>query len=183
MTTTAITIFTIGHSNMAMTDLIALLRQNGVDALIDIRAWPHSRHHPQFDQDSLRVELEQTGLIYHWAGRQLGGMRKPRADSLHLALEGGMRGYADHTQTDTFKTGVARLKQLASDKPTCLMCAEREPMECHRSLLSDYLLLQGVDVQHINGVGHKSAHHLRPEARRESGQLIYDRLQQHCLPL
>lgn len=181
MTTNASTIYTIGHSNLTIASFITHLNKNAINTLIDIRAWPHSKHHPQFNQDNLTNELQQVGLARHWAGRQLGGMRKPILDSVHLGLQGGMRGYADYMQSDEFKTGVAKLIKIAADSTVCLMCAEREPMDCHRSLLSDYLVLQGVGVQHINGVGQVSPHYRRPEARCESARLIYDRMQQKSL--
>ncbi len=108
------TLCTVGHGNRPLEELIALLRDVGVATLVDVRAQPRSRHNPQFNDDSLRAACERAGLIYHWAGRQLGGMREPRADSPHVALDEGRRGFADHMDTDVFKKGVSQLQHLAA---------------------------------------------------------------------
>ena len=86
-----------------------------------------------------------------------------------------MRAYADHMATEEFRRGVNQLVQLAQHAPTVIMCAEKHPEHCHRALLADYLVLQGIDVIHIVDDTEIRQHHLSPFARRESAQLIYDR--------
>lgn len=169
-------IYTVGHGSRSLDELLNLLLGAGIHTVVDVRAQPQSRRHPHFSGEPLRAALEKTGLIYHWAGRQLGGMRRPRAGSLHTALaEDGLRGYADHMETDAFQTAATQLVRLAARAPTAILCAEREPEHCHRSLIADYLTLQGVRVVHLIEEGEAREHRLRPEVRRESAQLIYDR--------
>ena len=169
-------IYTVGHSNRTADALMALLGEVGVEALVDIRAQPRSLRHPQFDTDALRAAAEQAGMMYHWAGRQLGGHRSARSDSPHRALvEEGLRGYADYMDGDSFQRGAAQLLHLARQSATSVLCAERDPERCHRSLLADYLTLCNTRVIHLLDSGLRREHMLRPEARRESAQLIYDR--------
>lgn len=153
-----------------------LLQAQAVTTLIDIRAQPQSRRYPHFSMDELRAGLEQAGIVYHWAGRQLGGRRKTVAGSPHTALQDeAMRAYADHMATEEFRRGVSQLTHLAQQAVTAVMCAEKLPEHCHRALLADYLVLQGMEVIHIIDDGEIHEHHLGPHARRESAQLIYDR--------
>jgi uncharacterized protein (DUF488 family) len=169
-------LYTAGHSNRSAPELVALLRNAGVETLVDVRAVPRSRRNPQFDSEALRKALEPVGITYHWAGRQLGGRRPARAGSVHRALEEeGLRGYADYMDEPQFERAVAQLMSLARRAPTAILCAERDPMHCHRSLIADYLVLAGVRVVHLIDVGEDHEHQLRPEARRESARLVYDR--------
>ena len=178
------TVYSVGHSNRSIEQLLTLLHEAGIRLLVDVRTRPVSQHHPQFDGETLREELEAAGLQYHWAGRSLGGLRSPRADSPHIALaEDGLRGYADHMSTDIFKKGVAQLINLAGHSNTAVLCAERLPEHCHRQLLADYLLLQGLRVVHLINPGERRDHHLSAQVRRESAQLIYDRLSSGKLDL
>ncbi|MEW6331897.1 MAG: DUF488 domain-containing protein [Pseudomonadota bacterium] len=170
------TLYTVGHGTRRIEELIALLQEAGVDTLVDVRAQPRSRHNPQFNDDALRLACENAGIVYHWAGKQLGGMRDPRPDSPHLALDEGLRGFADHMDTDAFQKGAAQLQNLAGRGTCAMMCAERDPARCHRSLIADYLTLQGLRVMHLIAPGETREHMLSPEARRESAALVYDRL-------
>lgn len=169
------TLYTVGHSNRSLDELLNLLLSVDIGVLVDIRARPQSRRFPHFSGDMLRAAVERVGLIYHWAGRQLGGLRESRADSMHAALADGLRGFADYMDTAEFQTAAAQLARLAARAPTAILCAERLPEECHRSLIADYLTLQGMRVIHLIEEDELREHRLRPEARRESAQLIYDR--------
>ena len=172
----SIRLYTIGHSNRSLEDFIGLLQSQGINVLVDVRSQPHSRRYPQFSMENLRTELEQANITYHWAGRQLGGMRKPISNSIHTALQDeSLRAYADHMETENFTRGAYQLIRLARQDVTAIMCAEKLPQNCHRSLLSDYLLLQDVEICHIIDISQLSEHYLNPCARRESSQLIYDR--------
>ena len=170
-----LTIYTVGHGNRTLEDLIQLLEGAGVDTLVDVRAQPRSTHNPQFNDDSLRAACGRHGLTYHWAGRQLGGMRAALADSPHVALEAGRRGFADHMDTEAFKKGAAQLQQLAARGMCAILCAERDPSRCHRALIADFLTLRGVRVMHLIAPGETREHVLSSEARRESAALVYDR--------
>jgi uncharacterized protein (DUF488 family) len=169
------TLFTVGHSNRTLDDLIALLREAGIATLVDVRAQPRSARNPQFDEDSLRAACTQAGIAYHWAGRHLGGLRAAHAHSPHIALDEGRRGFADHMSTEPFKKAAAQLASLAARGTTAMLCAERDPGHCHRALIADYLTLQGLCVMHLLAPGERREHLLSPQARRESSELIYDR--------
>jgi len=172
---TLLTLYTVGHGTRQLDELIALLTQAGVVTLVDVRAQPRSQHNPQFNDDSLRAACERAGIVYHWAGRQLGGLRTPRPDSPHVALEEGRRGFADHMDTEAFRKGASQLRQLAGRGACAILCAERDPARCHRALIADYLTLQGLRVVHLIAPGESREHLLSPEVRRESAALVYDR--------
>ncbi|HYA39454.1 MAG TPA: DUF488 domain-containing protein [Candidatus Methylomirabilis sp.] len=169
------TIYTVGHGNRKLDDLITLLTAARIESLVDVRAQPRSQHNPQFNDDSLRAACERAGIVYHWAGRQLGGLRTPRPGSPHVALEESRRGFADHMDTEAFRKGASQLQHLAARGACAILCAEREPAHCHRALIADYLTLQGMRVVHLIAPGESREHLLSPEARRESAALIYDR--------
>lgn len=170
-----ITVYTVGHSNLAQDEFLGLLERAGIQTLVDVRAQPYSKRNPQFDTDALRTAAEDAGLNYHWAGRALGGLRTARAGSPHVALDEGFRGYADHMSTEEFARALAHLRNLAARAPTTIMCAEKLPEHCHRRLISDALVLQGVGVIHLIDDAQRREHVLSSELRRESGALIYDR--------
>ncbi len=179
-----VVIYTIGHSDRRTADLLALLHEAGVRSLVDVRAQPFSRRNPHFDAQALRGALEQAGLVYHWAGRALGGRRAPRPDSPHTALAAdGLRGFADHMETEPFRRAIAQLLQLAARTPCALLCAERDPAHCHRSLIADYLTWQGGRVVHLIESGYLLAHRLDPRARPEGTRLVYDLAAQQPLDL
>jgi len=169
------TLYTVGHGNRRLEDLIALLKSAGIESLVDVRAQPRSQHNPQFNDDSVRAACETAGIAYHWAGRQFGGLRALRPGSPHAALEESRRGFADHMDTETFRKGASQLQHLAARGACAILCAERDPGRCHRALIADYLTLQGMRVVHLIAPGESREHLLSPEARRESAALVYDR--------
>ena len=168
-------LWTIGHSNLEFEQFVELLKQYPIDTLVDIRSLPYSSRHPHFNRENLQPGLEQHGLQYHWAGRQLGGMRKPRKNSRHFALGGWQHAYADHMDTIDFKIGASQLTRLAERQNIVLMCAEKSYLSCHRKYLSDYLTAYGCRIFHVKDstsvFEHKFSEHLRIEA----GELVYDR--------
>ena len=132
---------------------IDLLRAHRIGTLADVRTVPHSRHNPQFDREALAASLRKAGIGYVHL-RVLGGLRRPRPDSVNLGLRSaGFRGDADHMQTEAFREGLAQLETLAAAGPTAVMCAEALPSRCHRGLLSDALTVRGWRVVHILGDG------------------------------
>jgi uncharacterized protein (DUF488 family) len=177
------TIFTVGHGNRAITELIGILQSAGIATLVDIRATPHSTRFPQYEQEALRAAIAAAGMVYHWAGRQLGGRRAPAETSRHSALEDPTeRGFADHMDGGDFRQGAAQLTRLAGRAPVAILCAEKNPQHCHRSLIADYLTLQGVRVVHLLDPGISSDHLLNARVRRESADLVYDRYVTDPLP-
>jgi len=171
-----ITLFTIGHSNRSLEEFLDLLDETGVNSLVDARAHPHSKRYPHFGEDSLRQSMEQAGKIYHWAGRQLGENRQLVTDSPHIALkDAGLRAYADYMGSENFQVAAVQLINMASHERIAVMSTERSPENCHRSLIADYLVLQGVSVMHLITEVEAKEHYLSGFARRESSELIYDR--------
>lgn len=184
MDPTHIRLYTIGHSDRSLEEFLQVLRATDIQCLVDVRAYPQSRRHPQFDEATLREELAAQGIVYHSAGRQLGGLRQPKTESIHHALSSpSLRAYADYMESDVFQRAAAQLLRLASQTRCALMCAERLPDDCHRSLLADYLSLQGVHITHLIDGETPREHLLHSAARRESAHLIYDRHSQADLPL
>ncbi len=94
---------------------------------------------------------------------ELGGLRKPKPDSVNTGWRNlPFRGYADHMQTDVFRTALSRLEAMAAEKRTVVMCAEAVPWRCHRSLIADALTVHGVEVGHITGKSAPSLHAITP---------------------
>jgi uncharacterized protein (DUF488 family) len=128
---------------------------------------------PHLARASLEVALPEHGIEYlHMP--DLGGLRKPRADSMNGAWRNdSFRGYADYMQTDQFWQAIDRLRDLGAEKTTAIMCAEAVPWRCHRSLIADALTVQGVEVRHITGKGEPSPHRMTPFAVVENGRISY----------
>lgn len=174
MTSTG-TIYTIGHSQRSIENLLASIHAAQVACIVDVRAVPLSTRYPHFNQDILRAALNEAQVIYHWAGRALGGRRNAQPGSPHIALQDFARGFADHMGTPEFERGLAQLLNLAQRSPVAILCAERLPENCHRRLICDALLLRGMRVVHLIDVEQQYDHALSPELRCESTALIYDR--------
>ena len=170
------TLYTIGHGNRAVEDFTALLGSARIECLIDVRAYPRSRRNPQFARIALDPFLKAHAIHYAWEGEALGGMRRPRADSPHVALaDAAHRGYADHMATAEFNGALERLVAAGRARATAFMCAETNPEHCHRSFIADALLARGVEVLHLMGVQDVRAHALREGARVvPGGQVVYD---------
>ena len=169
------TIYTIGHGNRALDEFVGLLDENGVACLVDVRAFPGSRRHPHFGRGELERSLPAAGVEYVWEGKALGGRRRARADSPHTAMRNdSFRAYADHMSTAEFREGVDRLLERRARMPIAIMCAERLPWQCHRYMISDYLVAGSIDVRHIIDGSSPRSHRLRPEARVTEDGLVYD---------
>ena len=168
-------IYTIGHSTHSADAFLALLRTHGVTQLADVRTMPMSRRHPHFNRDSLEKFLAASGIQYrHFGG--LGGLRKPKRDSTNTAWKHpSFRGYADYMETEAFERAFRELVAFASEGPTAVMCAEAVWWRCHRQLLADALLVQGVPVWHILGTDAKP-HEMSAFARILDGKVIYPAL-------
>ncbi len=129
---------TIGHSNHPIERFVALLKAGGVERLVDVRSMPWSRRFPQFGRERLAGSLAEAGIAYGWEGEALGG--KPKA--------GG--SYDDLAARPEFKDAIGRLIAGRADTSLCLMCAEKEPLDCHRTVLvSRRLAERGIPVEHL----------------------------------
>ena len=168
-------IYTIGHGSRPLDEFIGLLIHTGIACLVDVRAYPGSRRYPYFARTELAHSLPESRIDYVWEGTALGGRRKPRTDSPHAALRNAsFRAYADHMQTTEFHDGVERLLQRAVTERIAVMCAERLPWQCHRFLIADYLVANGVQVLHIIDEKPPKAHQLHAVARVRGEDVIYD---------
>lgn len=166
-------ILTIGHSTRTAEEFVALLNAHGVRQIADVRTVPQSGRHPQFNRETLAKNLAAHGIGYrHFSA--LGGLRKPRADSINTAWRHpGFRGYADHMPTEEFCRGLSELLQFASSAPTSVLCAEAVWWQCHRRLLSDALVARGTPVYHILSTAAPKPHELSEFARVQDGAVTY----------
>ncbi|HEY4265119.1 MAG TPA: DUF488 domain-containing protein [Micropepsaceae bacterium] len=142
-------IFTIGHSNQTRDRFLDLVGQNAITALADVRSVPLSRWASQFNRDALAKSLAERGIAYVFLGRELGGRPKDPA-----FLRDGRPDYAAMARSEGFRTGIARVREGAKIYRLALMCAERDPIDCHRFLLiARHLAGHGVPVSHILASG------------------------------
>lgn len=173
------TLYTIGHSTRSLEELIAALQAHSIKTLVDIRAFPMSRRLPHFNRESLEKTLPDAGIRYVWM-KDLGGRRKKiSSDSPNIALRNdSFRNYADYMLTPEFERAMGELIELGERSPTAYMCAERVYFQCHRMLVSDWLVARGHEVLHIDDAKPAKPHKLMNEARMIDGRLIYrgDRL-------
>ncbi|MDE0210666.1 MAG: DUF488 domain-containing protein, partial [Boseongicola sp.] len=155
------TILTVGHSNHDLEFFVGLLDTHRVTALADVRSTPYSRFNPQFNREQLAETLKGSGIKYVYLGRELGG----RSDNRSCYVHGHVR-YDRLANTSRFRDGLERVLSGAGDYRIALMCAEKEPLDCHRTLLVGHELDRlGVDVAHI-----------LPDKRLESHARAMDRL-------
>lgn len=139
---------TIGHSNHSIERFVALLKAGGVERLVDVRSMPWSRRHPQFGQKNLARSLTEAAIDYVHEGSALGG--KPEA--------GG--SYDQLAARPEFMAALDRVIDGTRHSVLCLMCAEKEPLDCHRTVLvSRRLAVRGVFVEHLLADGGVRSHH------------------------
>ncbi len=167
-------IFTIGHSTRPWAEFLELLREHGVEHLVDVRRFPGSRRHPQFAQEALSRALLESEIEYSHEP-DMGGFRKPRPESQHTAWRSvGFRAYADHMDSPEFREALSRLIGLASERTVAIMCAEATPWRCHRQLISDALVARGHEVVHVLGPTRSDVHTLNESARvLDDFRLVY----------
>ena len=138
-------IFTIGHSTHPLEAFVALLQQHGITALADVRSSPFSRFNPQFNKTTLEQATKAHAIQYLFLGDELGG--RPKDQSFY---KDGQVQYAQLARTKSFQDGIDRLIQGAKKYQIALMCAEKNPQHCHRTLLVAPALVQrGIKVNHI----------------------------------
>ena len=145
-------LLTIGHSTHPIERFLALLTQHGVTALGDVRSIPRSRFNPQFNRDRLEAALKAGGIAYVFLGDALGGKRDDPAE----------RDYTSMAATPSFQAGLARVREGAARHRVALMCAEKEPLDCHRFVLISRHLRHDLAIAHILADGR-----LEPQAATE----------------
>lgn len=167
-------IWTIGHSNHPLARFIELLRGQSIELVADVRRFPASRAHPQYNGDALTISLAAAGILYkHFP--QLGGRRRERlADSPNTAWRvEAFNAYADHLQSAEAQEAMNALVQIALKSPAALMCAEALPWRCHRRVIADALLAAGWEVLDIMPTGKVAKHELPDFARVADGIVTY----------
>jgi uncharacterized protein (DUF488 family) len=125
----------VGHGARSAVAFVFLLQVARIQTLVDVRAYPVSRRHPQFSGEPLAEALARSGIHYDWQGRGLGGMRKG--------------GYLAHMETPLFLESASSLIASSRRQTVCIMCAEIDPAHCHRSHIADWLVAKGERVVHL----------------------------------
>lgn len=148
------TVYTIGHSTHASERFLGLLTGAGVTAIADVRSAPYSRHTPQFNRDTLSQSLAACAIQYVFLGRELGARSGDPS-----CYENGRVQYGRLAATELFRAGLDRVVQGSHRFRVALMCAEKEPIECHRTVLVAQALAQrGVPIEHILADGSIEQH-------------------------
>jgi uncharacterized protein (DUF488 family) len=155
-----LTIYTIGHSNVPAKNIVELIKQHGIQVIVDVRSSPYSKFVPQFNREMFQIILQKEELDYKFAGEYLGGRPKDptcykngqlpdgHADFLHLV------DYPAVMTKEWYQKGIQHLLEIARRKPTAILCSEEDPANCHRQhLISQTLLKQGIEVLHIRADG------------------------------
>ena len=167
------TVWTIGHSTRPIEAFLALLAEQRIEALADVRRFPASRKHPQYNAEALREALKAAGIDY-LPLTELGGRRPARPDSHNTAWRNeSFRGYADYMETEVFNNSFQVLIAEAERRRTAIMCAEAVWWRCHRALLSDALKARGWTVCHIVQEGGCKEHPYTAAASIVDGRLSY----------
>src|SRR5512138_470411 len=176
-------IWTIGHSTRSIEDLIRVLKESGIDLLVDVRRYPGSKRLPQFNSAELEQSLASYGIAYKWLP-SLGGRRKAKTDSVNTGWQNeSFRAYADHVDSEEFAEGLFELLMLANGMTTAIMCAELLWWRCHRRIISDVLTSIRVQVIHIRDENLRETHELGSPGRLVEGLLTYAADQQLGLDL
>ena len=151
---TGTSVFTIGHSTHGIKAFIALLQRHGVTEVADVRSAPYSRFNPQFNREPLAYSLAACKIEYAFLGRELGG--RPRDASCY---DNGRIRYDRVSKTHFFQRGIERVLEDMTGHCITLMCAEKKPLQCHRTLLvAQALQARGIAVKHILADGGLETH-------------------------
>jgi len=147
-------LFTVGHSNHSLDDFIALLKQHGISAIADVRSSPYSRYVPQFNKAALQAALAKERISYTFLGRELGA--RPKNPDCYIE---GKALYERIAATELFHEGIGRVLQGVRNYRIALMCAEKDPLTCHRAVLvCQHLREVNLDIQHILKDGELESH-------------------------
>lgn len=134
-------IYTIGHSNLAIERFVEMLIDNSIQTLVDVRSAPYTQYTPHFNRESLAKSLEAQGITYAFAGEYLGGRPKdPTCYRGRVMPSGDVKGnyleavdYGEVMKRPWYQKGIARLKDIAQERRTAIMCSEEDPSHCHAS--------------------------------------------------
>lgn len=160
-------IYTVGHSNHPIAHFLKLLRDRGVDLLGDVRSTPYSRFNPQFRRDALIEALGREDIEYLFLGEELGARSKDPS-----CYEQGRVSYRKLAATELFRQGIDRLLASAKSHTVAIMCAEKDPLDCHRTILvARELVKRGEAVAHILASGEVESHEQAMERLRKKLKL------------
>lgn len=165
---------TVGHSTREFEEILEMLRSNGVRCLVDVRSFPSSRKFPQWNRSALEENMPDD-IGYRWI-RKLGGRRhtpKGTPSQNGAWRVKAFRDYADYMATEEFREGLDELLAVAARKRPAIMCSEAVPWRCHRRLITDALIIRGVEVLDLMPDGRAREAELSPHARVEDGRLTY----------
>ncbi len=138
-------IYTIGHSDHPIGRFIGLIKQHDITAIADVRSVPYSRFHPQFNKDTLSASLEKEGIGYLFLGKELGGRPEDPA-----CYKNGQVDFGLLAERGEFKNGLESILEGSERYRIALMCAEKEPLDCHRTILVCYNLKRpDISIKHI----------------------------------
>ena len=147
-------IYTIGHSNHHIKDFINLLKKHGITAVADVRSSPFSKYNPQFNRKALADTLKQEDIAYVFLGKELGA----RPDD-PCCYDNGSANFEKMAERPIFKQGIERLLKGMEQYRIALLCAEKEPLDCHRTILvCHYLRKMGLPIKHILANGDVEEH-------------------------
>ncbi len=154
-------LFTIGHSNQSIEAFLFLLKKHGITAVADVRSHPFSRYLPHFNKSEIQASLSSTGIQYVFLGKELGA----RPEDLSCYDTGGKALYDRIAATPLFSAGIQRLLKGIENHKISLMCAEKDPIACHRNILVCHQLRKyNLQINHILSDGELESH-LQLEAR------------------
>ncbi len=147
-------IYTVGHSTQSIEKFLGLLQKQGVTAIADVRSTPYSRFNPQFNREDLGSALKANGIRYVFLGKELGA----RSDDECCYIDGKVR-YKLLAKTPLFQSGINRVMEGAETLKIALMCAEKDPLDCHRTILvARELVNRGANITHILQDGSTELH-------------------------
>ena len=139
-------VYTVGHGGRTVDEIVRQIRAKGIQFVIDVRSSPYSKYQPEFAQKPLAQALRDAGLTYGFMGHQLGG--RPDDESCY---DNNYVNYEKVRAMPFFKEGIARLRTACErDYIVCLLCAEANPTQCHRSrMIGEALVQEGIEVEHL----------------------------------
>lgn len=147
-------IYSIGHSNHSLETFLGLLKTSKITAIADVRSVPYSQYVPHFTKEPLQKSLKSAGIHYVYMGAELGGRSADPS-----CFEQGRVKYDRIAQTDGFQSGITRLETGSKTETVAIMCSEKDPLDCHRTLLVVMSLVdRGLEVDHILADGSVESH-------------------------
>jgi uncharacterized protein (DUF488 family) len=139
------TLFTIGHSTHELRALLDLLKQHNIQAIGDVRSQPYSSRFPQYSKEALERSLKENHIRYVFLGKELGARRVEECCYVE-----GQAKYELVAKTPAFARGIERVLHGLSKYRLALLCSERDPLTCHRTVLvCKHLRGKGFDIEHI----------------------------------